>query len=248
MDRSCHGEIRVDKRHPQNRTKSQTPGRSSSSRSWLSGQRKLVIAASSLLLILVVWFFWPSPYSNVANLGSRGSNIIALGDSLTAGFGAPSGQDYPSRLSTMIGVPVLNAGVSGDTTEAALARLDPDVLSRDPRIVIVGLGGNDFLRGVAIASTEANLRILIRKIHDAGAMVVLLGFSFPSISANYEKMYEGLAREERCLLISHPLHGILTDAALKSDEIHPNARGYQLMAERISVPCSKLIRKADSAR
>ena len=216
-------------------------------RSWLSGRMKLV-SASVLLLILIIWFFWPSPYSNVANLGSRGSNIIALGDSLTTGFGAPSGDDYPSRLSTMIGAQVLNAGVSGDTTEAALARLDPDVLSREPRIVIIGLGGNDFLRGVAISSTEANLRIIIRKIHDAGAMVVLLGFGFPSISADYEKMYAGVAREERCLLIPHPLRGILTDPALKSDEIHPNARGYHLMAERISGPCSKLIRKADSAR
>lgn len=248
MDRSCHGELRVDKRHQQNRTKTQARGNFSPSRSWLAGQRKLVIAAAALFLILVVWFFWPSPYSNVANLGSRGSNIIALGDSLTAGFGAPSGEDYPSKLSAMIGAPVLNAGVSGDTTEAALARLDADILSRDPRIVIVGLGGNDFMHGVAITSTEANLRIIIQKIHGAGAMVVLLGFSFPSISANYEKMYERLAREEQCLLIPHPLHGVLTDSALKSDEIHPNARGYQLMAERISGPCRKLIRKAGSAR
>jgi acyl-CoA thioesterase I len=220
-----------------------------SSRSWRnpSGRGKLVIAAA-LLLALAVWFFWPSPYSKVANLGSRGSKIIAFGDSLTAGYGALAGEDYPSRLSAMIGAPVLNAGVSGDTTESALARLDSDVLSRDPRIVIVGLGGNDFLRGATIASTEANLRIIVRKIQGAGAMVVLLGFSFPSISANYEEMYAGLAHDERCLLISHPLRGILTDPALKSDEIHPNAGGYQLMAERISGPCSKLIRKADSTR
>lgn len=235
----------MDKRHTQSRTKSQPAG----TRVWrnLSGRGKLA-AASALLLVLVVWSFWPSPYSNVANLSSRGSSIIALGDSLTAGYGASSGEDYPSRLSAMIGVPVLNAGVSGDTTEAALARLDADVLSHDPRIVIVGLGGNDFLRGEAVASTEANLRVIIQKIHGAGAMVVLLGFSFPSLSANYEKMYEKLASDERCLLIPHPLHGILTDSALKSDEIHPNARGYQLMAERISGPCSKLIRKANSTR
>jgi acyl-CoA thioesterase-1 len=213
----------------------------------LSGRGKLVIAAG-LLLILVVWALWPSPYANVANLGSSGSNIIAFGDSLTAGVGAPSGEDYPSKLSSLIGAPVLNAGVGGDTTEAALARLEPDVLSRDPRVVIIGLGGNDFLRGVAISSTEANLRIIIRKIHGAGAMVALLGFGFPSINANYEAMYEKVARQERCLLIPHPLRGILTDPALKSDEIHPNARGYERMAERVSGPCTKLIRKANAAR
>lgn len=200
------------------------------------------------LLLIVLWALWPSPFSRVTNLGSRGSNVIAFGDSLTAGYGASAGEDYPSRLSTLMGAPVMNAGVSGDTTESALARLEPDVLSRDPRIVIIGLGGNDFLRSVAISATEANLHTIIRKIHGAGAMVVLLGFRFPTLSANYEKMYERVAREERCLLIPDLLDGILSDPALKSDEIHPNARGYQLMAERVSGPCKKLIRKADASR
>jgi lysophospholipase L1-like esterase len=151
-------------------------------------------------------------------------------------------------LSKLIGAAVLNAGVSGDTTDMALVRIEPNVLSRDPRIVIVGLGGNDFLRGVNISATEANLRAIIRKIHGAGAMVVLLGFRFPSLSVNYEKMYARVAGEEGCLLISGPLRGIITDPALKSDEIHPNARGYELMAERISGPCRKLIKKADASR
>ena len=235
---------RADSR--QNRTGAHRPPSSGSWRSWLSGRGKLVIAAA--LLILVVWGLWPSPYANVANLRSRGTNIIAFGDSLTAGMGASEGEDYPSRLSRIIGAPVMNAGVSGDTTDMALARLEPAVLSHDPRIVIVGLGGNDFLQGVAISTTEANLRIIIRRIHGAGAMVVLLGFGFPSINVNYETMYAGLAREERCLLIPHPLRGVLTDPALKSDGIHPNARGYQLMAERLSGPCRKLISKANAAR
>src|SRR5437763_16370406 len=105
--------------------------------------------AAVVLLILVV--AWPSPYAKVRNLDSRGANVFAFGDSLTAGYGAQAGQDYPSRLSALLGEPVLNAGVSGDTTESALARLDDAVLTRDPRIVIVGLGGNDFLGGVPVA-------------------------------------------------------------------------------------------------
>src|SRR6185369_16988165 len=117
----------------------------------------LAILAVAVLLLLVV-IAWPSPYANVRNLDSRGANIIAFGDSLTAGYGAGGGEDYPTRLSALIGEPVINAGVSGDTTASALARLDADVLSRDPRIVIVGLGGNDFLGGVALPATEANLR------------------------------------------------------------------------------------------
>ena len=207
----------------------------------------LIPLAAALLLILIV-IAWPSPYSNVRNLDSRGANLIAFGDSLTAGYGAGAGEDYPTRLSALIGEPVINAGVSGDTTGSALARLDADVLARDPRIVIVGLGGNDFLGGVPIASTEANLREIVRKIEGAGAMVVLLGFRFPSLTADYEAMYKRVANEERCLLVARVLRSILTDQSLKSDAIHPNARGYQLMAERAASPCKKLIARANRAR
>jgi acyl-CoA thioesterase-1 len=207
----------------------------------------IVFGGIALVLALIV-VAWPSKYSRVRNLDSRGTNIIAFGDSLTAGYGAPAGEDYPSKLSSMIGTTVVNAGVSGDTTQSALARVDQDVLSRDPRIVIVGLGGNDFLGSVPIATTESNLRAVIEKIQGAGAMVVLLGFRFPSLTADYGAMYSRVAKDERCLLIPDLLHGILRDPSLKSDEIHPNARGYALMADRIAGPCKKLIARADRAR
>jgi acyl-CoA thioesterase-1 len=206
--------------------------------------RKHVIAVAVAIAILAVWALWPSPYARVKNLDSRGTNVIAFGDSLTAGYGAGEGEDYPSKLTAMSGVPVLNAGRSGDTTESALRRLEEDVLERDPRIVIVGLGGNDYLRGEPIASTEANLRAIVRKIQDRGAMVVLLGFRFPSLNANYEEMYERVAGEERCLLVDRSLKGILTNPKLRSDSIHPNAQGYALMAERIAPPLQKLLAKA----
>src|SRR5258706_12367082 len=213
----------------------------------MRNKRKQLIAAA-VGVVLAAWLLWPSRYSRVANLGSHGSGVVAFGDSLTAGYGAQQGEDYPSKLSSLIGTTVINAGVSGDTTESALARLDNDVLTRSPRIVILGLGGNDFLQGVPIATTERNLRSAVRAIHGAGAMVVILGFRFPTLGASYEKMYASVAGDERCLLIPDLLDGILSNPSLKSDEIHPNARGYQLMAERVAGPCKKLIRKADAAR
>jgi len=207
----------------------------------------ILLAAGTVAVLALVWAFWPSRYARVTNLESRGSAVIAFGDSLTAGYGAGAGEDYPSILSRA-GLAVLNAGVSGDTTEGAAARLERDVLARDPRIVIVGLGGNDYLRGMPIASTEENLRTIVRKIQGRGAMVVLLGFRFPSLNADYESMYEAVAKSEGCLLIDHTMKGILTDPSLKSDAIHPNARGYALMAERVADPLAKLIRKADEER
>jgi acyl-CoA thioesterase-1 len=206
------------------------------------------IVGALLLVIIIAWLLWPSPYSRVVNLRSGGSTIVAFGDSLTAGYGAGPGEDYPSRMSALLSVPIINAGVSGDTTEAALGRLENDVLAHDPRMVIVGLGGNDFLRGVDIGVTEANLRTIVRRIQQHNAMVVLLGFHFPSLTADYETMYKHVASDNGCLMIARPLAGILTDQSLKSDEIHPNARGYQLMAERIAGPCGKLLKKANAAR
>lgn len=212
----------------------------------LSQQAK--IAGAVAVALIALWALWPSPYSRVTNIGSHGANIIAFGDSLTAGYGASPGEDYPTRLASRIGVNVINAGVSGDTTDSAAERLDADVLGHDPRIVIVGLGGNDYLRGAPIDTTEQNLRRMIRKIQGSGAMVVLLGFTFPSFTANYEKMYARVAKGEGCLLIPNLLHGIENDASLKSDEIHPNAKGYDIMADRVSGPLMKLIKKADASR
>ena len=180
----------------------------------------------------------------VTNLDSRGTEIIAFGDSLTAGYGAAAGEDYPSVLSTIMGATIINAGVSGDTTESALARLDTAVLERNPRIVLLGLGGNDFLRSVPQSETEQNLRTIVRKTQARGAMVVLLGFRFPTLGPSYEDMYERVAEEEGCLLIPDLMDGILRDPALKSDAIHPNARGYRMMAERVADPLRKLIARA----
>ena len=210
--------------------------------------RRHLIILAAILAVLLAFLLFPSKYSRVRNLDSRGSNIIAFGDSLTAGYGANPGGDYPSDLAKLLGLEVINAGVSGDTTESALERIDADVLQRSPRIVIVGLGGNDFLRGSTPASTEANLRTIVKRIQSSGAMVVLLGFNFPSLGANWGAMYKRVASDEGCLLIPDLLDGIIGDPALKSDEIHPNAKGYAVMAERVAGPCRKLISKANGTR
>lgn len=210
--------------------------------------RRNQIILGAVIVLALAWLLWPSPYGRVKNLDSRGRTIVAFGDSLTYGYGAEAADAYPAKLAARLGRDVINLGVSGDTTTSALTRLDDDVLSQSPRIVIVGLGGNDFLQSVPIATTEANLRTIVRSIQHGGAMVVLLGFRFPSVTANYETMYARVAKEERCLLVPDLLDGILSNPSLKSDEIHPNARGYELMAERVAGPLKKLIAKADKAR
>ncbi|MBI3118467.1 MAG: hypothetical protein HYZ00_07260, partial [Candidatus Hydrogenedentes bacterium] len=84
-------------------------------------------------------------YDDVANIANTRTAIVCFGDSITHGYGASPGRDYPARLAELLGTPVINAGVDGDTTASALKRLEEDVLIEEPRLVIVELGGNDFL-------------------------------------------------------------------------------------------------------
>ncbi len=119
-----------------------------------------VIGIGIAIIILCGYhLFFSSP--NIKNSNPSGENIICFGDSLTYGTGASGGMDYPAQLSKMISKPIINAGVPGDTTESALERLEKDVLSRDPRIVLITLGGNDLKNNVPKEIAFNNLKTII---------------------------------------------------------------------------------------
>lgn len=184
-------------------------------------------------------------YDAIRNLRSSGESIICLGDSLTEGVGAGAGEDYPSALAKEIGIPVVNAGQRGDTTEQALARLSDAVLSKNPRLVIVFLGGNDFLRQRPRAESRGNLAEIVRRVQAQGAMVAIAGMKFGLFTDEFANIYEDTARELGALYIPQVMQGILTDSKLKSDAIHPNGAGYRLIAERIAARIKPLLRAAD---
>lgn len=182
----------------------------------------LVLAAGYLL------FFSGPP---VRNATPAGENIICFGDSLTFGTGAPPNMDYPSQLSKMISLPIINAGVPGDTTEKALARLEADVLSRSPRIVLITLGGNDLKNRISKQTAYRNLKKIILSIQERGALVIVGGISIPFWGRGFGEMYRKVCEETEALLIPNIFDGIMGDKSLMSDPIHPNSRGYTLMAE-----------------
>ena len=101
----------------------------------------------------------------ITNAYPQGVALVAFGDSLTSGYQMGAGESYPEQLSARIGRPILNRGVSGDSTAEGLARLERDVLGESPRIVIVGLGANDMLRRQPIDPAFANLRAIVDRIH-----------------------------------------------------------------------------------
>lgn len=184
-------------------------------------------------------------YHAIRNLRSSGESIICFGDSLTEGVGAGAGEDYPSVLSKEIGIPIVNAGQRGDTTEQALARLSDAVLSKNPRLVIILLGGNDFLRQRPRVESRGNLAEIVRRVQAQGAMVAIAGMKLGLFTDEFASIYEHTAKEFGALYIPHVMKGILSDSKLKSDPIHPNGAGYRLIAERIAANIKPLLREAD---
>ena len=169
--------------------------------------------------------------------------VIFLGDSLTAGYGLDVEQSFPSLLAAELeaegrAVRLVNAGISGDTTAGGLRRLDW-LLGQEPDVLVVGLGGNDGLRGVDLADSEENLRQIVTRGRDAGAAVLLAGMLIPpnygpDYTERFAAIYPRLAEELGVALIPFLLEGVAADPALNlADGIHPNAEGQKIVAQTV---------------
>ncbi|MEW6101112.1 MAG: GDSL-type esterase/lipase family protein [Candidatus Omnitrophota bacterium] len=169
----------------------------------------------------------------IKNIGSRGENIICFGDSITHGYGASTGEDYPTLLSKLAGLSVINAGKEGETTSEALMRLSEDVLERNPLLVIVELGGNDFLHKIPKEVTRENINQIVEKIQARGAMVAITDLRAGLLLREYTPVFKRIAKEKQAIFIPSILSGIITNPHLKSDFLHPNEAGYKLIAERV---------------
>ncbi|MBW1893937.1 MAG: arylesterase [Deltaproteobacteria bacterium] len=193
--------------------------------------RKIIIPILVVIVLLVGYKLFFSP-SAVRNSTPTGENIICFGDSLTFGTGATENMDYPSQLSRMISKPIINAGDPGDTTAMAMARLEEDVLTQSPRIVLITLGGNDLKNRISKENAYQNLKNIIVSIQDRGALVIVGGISIPFWGRGFGEMYQKVCKETQALLIPNIFDGIIGDKSLMSDSIHPNDMGYTLMAKK----------------
>ena len=190
----------------------------------------------------MVYFFWPKT-GDVKNAPvPKEAIILAFGDSLVAGEGATRNNDLSSLLSVKLGQPVLNFGVSGDTTELGLARLEA-ALEEKPGVVILLLGGNDFLRKIPREKTFANLETIISEFQKQGAAVILLGVQSGVFGNGPEKEYASLAEKTDTGYVPNVLDGLFGDSRYMSDSIHPNDAGYAIMADRVYAEIVKLYSK-----
>lgn len=175
-----------------------------------------------------------------------GSKVLALGDSLTAPHGVQPGEDWPTLLGQKTGWVVINAGISGNTSAQALERLPALLDEHQPQLVLVSLGGNDMLRKMSQAQTAANLGRMLDLAKASGARAVLLATPKPSIagavfnSLSPAEFYADVAKEKKVPLIADALPEVLSDTALKSDQLHPNAAGHALLSEKIHADLKKI--------
>ncbi len=184
--------------------------------------------------------------------------IVALGDSLTAGFGLPADEAFPAKLARALqkkgyAVSIANAGVSGDTSSGGLARLDWSV-PEGTQAVILELGANDMLRGVDPSVTKAALGQILDRLAARHIAVLLAGMKAvenfgPDYARAFEAIYPALASTHRVVFYPFFLAGVATDPKLnQGDGLHPNAAGVDIIVARIMPQVETLIARARSAR
>ena len=178
---------------------------------------------------------------NVPQVGKLAASdvIVAFGDSLTFGTGASEADSYPVVLGQLIGRKVVRAGVPGEVTEGALARLADVIEEHQPKLMIVCLGGNDMLRKVDEVQTKTNLHAIIKTIKAQGIAVVLVGVPKPALLTGAPPFFDEIAREFGIPYEGKIVTDVLYQRDQKSDAIHPNAKGYRRMAQAIATLLKK---------
>jgi acyl-CoA thioesterase-1 len=224
----------------------------------------LVQRLAAALVVACVAGFWAlsahvfSAQFFPAHAADRPVKIVALGDSLIAGYGLPSGDTFPVKLQRAlrdkgVAVEIANAGVSGDTASGGLARLDWSV-PQGTEAVIVGLGANDMLRGVDPKVTRAALDTIVRRLKERGIEVMLCGMLVPpNLGPDYAKAFNGIYPELASThgVVFYPffLDGIAADPKFNlRDGIHPSAAGIAAIVTRITPKVEELVARVRAKR
>ena len=190
-----------------------------------------IVAGLIVLSALFLVFFKTSTVDIKRDMLAPSATILAFGDSLTYGYGAVDSA-YPLVLEQLTNRRVINAGISGEVSGVGLQRFSNVLEQYKPSLVVLCHGGNDILRRKSHNALKENLREMIRLSKGHGAQVLLVGVpGFGVFGAKTLSLYQELSLEESVMYEGEVLEIIENDASLKSDQIHPNAQGYKMMAE-----------------
>jgi len=191
---------------------------------------KYLLSAVAIILILFSLNSKEMPMQTL----DQNDSILAFGDSLTYGYNAKANESYPAVLSRLLGYTVINEGVLGDTSHEGLRRIAPLLEERNIKLMILLLGGNDIMQGLSMEDLKSNLKTMIQMAKKKQINVLLI--SMPKLSIfglSPLELYEEVTEEEDVPLLSGMMSNILKQPSLKSDQIHPNAKGYTMMAKMI---------------
>jgi acyl-CoA thioesterase I len=202
--------------------------------------RYLAIVIGVIITAIAVFWFFSNREWEITNAPVDGREIVAFGDSLVVGVGSTPRNDFVSKTSQIVGVPIKNFGRAGDTTQSALKRIDT-VLEVNPDIVIILLGGNDAIQRFSVEDTERNLSTIIQRVQSVGTVTMLLGVRGGLFGSSYDKMYKRIAKNTGSVYISNVLSGLFGNPQYMSDTIHPNDLGYAKIAERVAEKLNELI-------
>ena len=190
------------------------------------------IKVLSILLLCFSLFSCSDSSEKLTTLPSQ-ATILAFGDSLTYGIGAKPGEDYPALLAKLTKLAVINAGIPGEISSKGLQRLPILLDEHNPELIVLIHGGNDILKKLSRLEQKNNLLAMIELAKTKGIEIVMLGVPEPGIFLKSADIYEEISNETNIAAEFSILPDILGDNSLKSDIAHPNAKGYQQMAERI---------------
>ena len=174
---------------------------------------------------------------------ARTGPIVILGDSLAEGYLVEKNEGFISVLSERLDIEIVNLGRKGATTAESLRRVDEEVLSLSPALVLLQLGGNDALQKVDPEVTKTNLQTMISQMHKQEIPILLLGVRGGLMSDKLAYAYEDLVSDNGLAYVSNILEGILTSPGLRVDNVHPNAKGHILIADRIEPVLKDLVQK-----
>ena len=180
----------------------------------------------------ILWYACAPHKTEIKNVGNAGRNIVVFGDSLSYGQGAAREESYPALLAKSLGRPVINLGVKGETAVNAARRIN-EPLQENPYMVLLEFGGNDRIRSLPFEQTVAAMEQMVESVQQAGAVAVIVDTGGTSLMSRYGKAYQKIAREKGAVFVPGILDGIFGKRSLMSDQIHPNAAGYKLVADKV---------------
>lgn len=197
----------------------------------------------SILLLILFLLSSCTPSPRLSQL-SPDTKVLAFGDSITYGTGAAEGESYPAVLQGILSRTVINAGIPGETTAEGLSRLPSVIDEHRPALMILCLGGNDFLLKLDEGEAKKNLREMVKLAKEKGVDVLLIGVPRLGLSLAVSEIYGDIAEEFNIPYEGKILRSILSKGNLKADYIHPNTQGYRKMGEAIA----ELLRKSGAVR